>query len=123
MSTTRHLAAIRERANTATPGPWAVDHLPTVFGAVDPSLRNGDTVLLGSAFQRGDIKFIIHARTDVPRLLDAVEAVLKVHTPGLMGVTRGDVVWESEDPICVTCFKSHPCPTVQAITSALGATR
>ena len=55
------------------------------------------------------------ARTTVPALVDALEAVLKVHCPDHV---------ESRD-LCASCFGWDsepvlwPCPTVKAITDAL----
>jgi hypothetical protein len=43
---------------------------------------------------------------DVPRLLAAVEAVLKLH-------------YRKQVPVCETCRVRWPCPTVGAITAAL----
>jgi hypothetical protein len=52
------------------------------------------------------------AEHDVPRLVAAVEAVLKEHQP----VNRGDDL----EPICGTCHRGFwPCPTYRAITAAL----
>jgi hypothetical protein len=49
------------------------------------------------------------AYEDTPRLLAAVEAVLKEHQP----VNRG----EGLEPICSTCHRGFwPCPTYEAIT-------
>jgi hypothetical protein len=49
---------------------------------------------------------------DVPRLLAAVEAVLKEHQP----VNRG----EGLEPICGTCHRGFwPCSTYEAITRKL----
>ena len=54
---------------------------------------------------------------DVPRLAAAVEAVLELHK---------EVQWAESWPTCIHCNDgegsplAYPCPTVQAIQSALG---
>jgi len=73
-----------------------------------------------------DAEFIAHARGDMPRLLDAVEAVLAMHEPVSRPLVNGGTFDECSycvDPQDNTWRLDHPCPTVQAITSALGATR
>jgi hypothetical protein len=81
---TAALAAIRERAAHA-----------------DRALKFG-----------GSFRVTARSQADVPRLVAAVEAVLKEHQP----VNRG----EGLEPICSTCHRGFwPCPTVQAITAAL----
>lgn len=77
-----------------------------------------------------DAEFIAAARTTVPALLDALEAVLEIHQDGgesqgyLDGGSYGDM------PHCCTECGSlgeygvlWPCPTVEAITTALEATK
>lgn len=63
--TAQECEELRRLAQAATPGPWALDHLPTVFGQVDPSLRPGDTVLLGHAEDAADARFIAAANPQV----------------------------------------------------------
>jgi len=77
-----------------------------------------------------DAEFIAAARTTVPALLDALEAVLEIHQDGgesqgyLDGGSYGDM------PHCCTECGSlgeygvlWPCPTVEAITTALEAAK
>jgi hypothetical protein len=77
------LAAIRARANAATPAPWRAGSRETwhVFGAIgDPSLM---APVLGRVVCRinqhfpheADAAFIAAARTDVPALVARVEAL------------------------------------------------
>lgn len=129
------LDEIKARADAATEGPWSVHR----------SERTGTYVtrpdLLGIArewslvWQDGDAEFIAHARTDVPWLIEyarqrdaALTAVLDLHRP---------VDIEPSETICHGCstlrgegksaryfpFEDYPCPTVTAITSALGGDR
>lgn len=86
------LAAIREREQAATRGPWEAEDDEDcwrLFGAVSGFLH---PMQLAKAPKHGtpyaeywpneaDAAFIVAARSDVPRLLAAVEAVLKVTDP------------------------------------------
>lgn len=90
MGAREELAAIRERAEAATEGPW-VDGMGTHGNPADgPEFcevrttptddhTRGITIaeldLVQAAAQ--DAEFIAHARADVPRLVDALEAVLE----------------------------------------------
>lgn len=71
------LGLIKARAKKATEGPWGY-YTPQgqgkdpIFGATP-----GDEVALVK--RPADWRFIAHARTDVPRLVAAIEAVLKMH--------------------------------------------
>jgi hypothetical protein len=77
--TAAELAAIRERAEKATPGPW---------GWSDAKVRDGkyvfvpqgsylaDTLIMfGDTYENGeqDAEFIAHAREDIPKLLAEIE--------------------------------------------------
>jgi hypothetical protein len=70
------VAAIRARADKATPGPWTAysDRVPgePVFWAIDEC--NLDYEYSRHDNQRGDAEFIASARTDIPLLCDALEA-------------------------------------------------
>jgi len=70
---TDELAQMRERAENATPGPWDWTTPPRA------ELQNPDGVPIVRTATIGwadppDAEFIARARTDVPRLLDALEA-------------------------------------------------
>lgn len=72
MSAADHLKNIRERAEAATAGPWELigggEYVTGVSILVAPD-DGGVTDC--------DAEFIAHARADLPRLLDAVEAVMR----------------------------------------------
>jgi len=81
--TPEELAAIRARAEAATPGPWKVDE---GLALADPLLEGeGDwyrqiegwtnTGYEWLCLSPEDAAFIAHAREDIPRLLDEVEAL------------------------------------------------
>ena len=127
-STTDELAEIRARVDAATEGPWTASGEYAGSWEVTYTWRPGtelaecsrvlDVSDMGDACgNQGDAEFVAHARTDVPRLLDAVEAVLALHGP--MGI-RSDKCEQCYDGYN-NCSEKYPCSTVQAITSALGA--
>jgi len=94
------LAPIRARETAATEGPWEVDG------------------------NDADAAFIAAARTDIPRLLTALDKVLAIHEPvdALMNPGRHERVVK----VCTGCgtddgnWQRYPCPTVTAVTAALG---
>ena len=73
--TPEELAAIRERAEKATPGPWHV-YAAYSLSDITPETRTCvvDCVASDGTLAREDAEFIAHAREDIPRLLDALEA-------------------------------------------------
>lgn len=136
MTATDRLAEIKARAeNTTSPGPW--DYRPSQpgLGSVyyrDPGLSKdypvpgcGHCGLNDSVYETGDGEFIAHARTDVPALLAALDAVLAEHeciTERVATFSGSEVI--SWCRICAPRIEDrwenrYPCPTVQAITEAL----
>lgn len=94
------LDEIRERWESAIPGPWEV--------ADDPL---SEVRLVWAHFHL----VTSHAREDVPALLEmverrdaAVQAVLDLHAPNERGYC----------PVCA--FAMSPCETVAAVTAAIG---
>ena len=129
------LARIRKQADAATEGPWEAKHhhhLVTKRHVVSEIPRvvecEGDG---GGGLYRGeDTEFIAAARTTVPALLDALEAVLEIHQDG--GESQGyldDGSYGDMPHCCTECGSLGeygvlwPCPTVEAITTALEATK
>ena len=128
------LARIRAQADAASPGPWFDEERnldkPWDLTTVYYGFHNGETPdrdLVAEA-SYDNAEFIAAARTTVPALLDALEAVLEIHQDGgesqgyLDGGSYGDM------PHCCTECGSlgeygvlWPCPTVEAITTALEA--
>lgn len=74
------LAAIRERAEDATRGPWEeMATLPPsgeVYYSVDAVTGREVARLPHNPQGSEDTRFIAHARTDVPALVEALESVL-----------------------------------------------
>jgi hypothetical protein len=104
--TAAELAAIRERAEKATSGPW---------GWSDAKVRDGkyvfvpqgsylaDTLIMfGDTYENGeqDAEFIAHAREDIPRLLDEIERLQRViaalDDEGMfcLGYVEWDEIWQ-----------------------------
>ena len=127
------LNRIRKQADNATEGPWRHISIFEVGGFVeDPYGRDifdwaqddAGTICAPDP----DAEFIAAARTTVPHLVDALEKVLILHKP---------VEVEPSETICSGCstlrgqgemaryfpFTEYPCPTVEAITTALEAHR
>jgi len=112
----KRLAEIRERVEAATPGPW--QYRETVFGARSTTVMAGSTQVgyfsVGQAMPT-DAKFIAHSRSDIPFLLAELDkrqaAIDAVHRPHFEKTFGYD--------ICVGCSAQWPCPTVQAVHTAL----
>lgn len=110
------LAAIKDRAEKATRGPWKVERKHGFDADGAPSATDA---VIGPDWQTvletlADLRFAAHAREDVPRLVKAVEGMLKGHV-------REETDW---GPVCGGCWNrlgknSWPCPTVLAAAEAL----
>lgn len=90
MSAREELAAIRERVEAATDGPWENDgggEIGQHYTCLPPYRTIVGTEVSCSSYCYGgstkgverdaDAEFIAHARTDVPRLVEALDAVVK----------------------------------------------
>ena len=140
------LARIRKQADAATEGPWAPwrdqDGAPHMNGllmvgnaaAVIPEgeswVEGVDVNPIAHTYTPEDREFIAHARTDVPRLVDALEKVLELHvraecpTCGSRDGEGNEFHKCDDDAYCEECdLEGYPCPTVTAITTALEAHR
>lgn len=121
------LAAIAARAAAATPGPWKhgnANEKPyapfwmitnEAFHNPGPDDEEWVAVELHTGVE-ADAEFIAAARTDIPLLLAAVQAVLDLHEP----VTDyGGAVRCDHCLLDIGLYYAYPCPTVAAITAAL----
>ena len=136
------LARIRAQADAATEGPWApwrdqdgALHMNGLLmvGNADAVIPEGESWVEGvdvnpiaHTYTPEDREFIAAARTTVPALLDALEAVLEIHQDG--GESQGyldDGSYGDMPHCCTECGSLGeygvlwPCPTVEAITTAL----
>lgn len=116
------LARIRAQADAATEGPWRYASIFEVGGYVEDSRGrelfdwaqdDAGTICTPDA----DAEFIAASRTTVPALLDALDAAIRVHHLSEFHTFTGPVPW------CDECDCTYPCPTVDAITTALEATK
>lgn len=95
MTIEQELAAIRERVDAATEGPWVICQSDWDGFSVERDQSNDEDgwgnefiareVSQGHSDGERDATFIASARTDVPRLVAALEAVVeacKSHDPG-----------------------------------------
>jgi tmRNA-binding protein len=71
------IAKMRARLQRATPGPWTslIENPKTCVGSSFIQTAGEDIYLTGATVD--DQEFIAHARTDVARLLDEVERLLR----------------------------------------------
>ena len=122
-TSTGRLDEIEARANAATTGPWShcLDELRnrTAVHRIGSSEVNADVAFTyrdrgGRGPGMQDAEFIAHARADVPALVAALRAVLDLHYRDRFG----ECAECSTEPV-----DRYPCPTVQAVTAALGEAR
>lgn len=125
------LARIRAQADAATPGPWETDGTGEVsqhWSRPEPWETVVGTGVSCMSYCYGgsakgverveDAAFIAAARTNVPALADALDAVLELHKPIPAAMTSNGGV--SDVTVCDHCLDpAWPCPTVTAITAVL----
>ena len=121
------LTALRTLAQSATPGPWAIE--PHPFGnsparSIHVADRDADEFPVVSQLGCGccdvgldadaeDLSYIAALNpATVLRLIDALKAVLEMHCPE---------PYAQGPDYCAECEHIYPCATVAAITTALGA--
>ena len=136
------LAAIRARAEAATPGPWEAGDVWVYTPPIYPDDRRLSDVL-GMKFadedraeaehKRGLInaEFIAAARSDVPALVAALEGVLALHAKAAVTIAASDSALSIRETCahCLWADTDHiyqpgevpfwPCPTVRKIEEAL----
>ena len=117
------LDQIEARANAATEGPWTTYTVTPHMGSeVLTAPREGEDYgdyVVPEYIDMDNAAFIAHARTDVPALVAALRAVLKLHKEDGHG-------WGPGESFCTECQQGYgllvpyPCPTVTAIRQHLG---
>jgi hypothetical protein len=115
------LAAVQQRADAATGGPWTVERQSDASDVNVRHMRPDDepdlfVACTGDPHYDGtvhDAEFIAASRTDVPRLVAALTAALDLHQPLPSSVSA-----LYPEPLC-ECGATYPCPTVRVITDAL----
>ena len=123
MSVWDRLDEIQARADHATDGVWGVDGYDQCYVVSSDADDDGRPWMDCRVSNADDAVFIAHARTDVPRLVEALRRVLDRHRP---------VEVEPSDTICGNCsfqlpngryfgkVEEWPCDTVRAVEAALG---
>lgn len=117
------LDKIEARTNAATEGPWVTYTVTPHMGSeVLTAPREGEDYgdyVVPEYIDMDNAEFIAHARTDVPALVAALRAVLKLHKEDGHG-------WGPGESFCTECQQGYgllvpyPCPTVTAIRQHLG---
>jgi len=108
------LAPIKARLEAATPGPFIVTRYEHGGGRMFVEAEGSRRELIADTFKIGDREFYAEAPTDITRLLAAVEVVTALHTEDMF---RGHM-----SNGCKVCGGGvgWPCPTVAALSEALG---
>jgi len=116
------LADWKAKTDAATEGPWEAFEQDDAFAIEARTEDDFGFFVVEPPLYQPDAEFIATARTAMPRLLSAVENVLALHTPTYPA--------EGPDVACFHCavpattgkytWVAWPCPTVKAITDALG---
>lgn len=131
MSAREWIDAAQARCDRATPGPWRAPetpvpswHNPSVIrggaASVNESMPTDWIAEAGPADANGqaDAEFIAAARADLPRALAALRKVLEMHVPEGREELDGYFVTLCRE--CAENVEEGPCPSVRAITDALG---
>ena len=110
------LDEIQDRADRATEGPGEAYSVPASrreagYSAVEVS--DTEVQVTRDAGSWFDADFIARARDDVPRLVAALRGVLATHQEDTCKCCQRGTA-------CRECRAPWPCPTVRAITEALG---
>ena len=121
--TDAYLDAIEQRANAATDGPWDYDGCGEIsqhFSLPEPwaTVVSTDVACMGYCYggsaagveRDEDAEFIADARTAMPKMRAALEAVLALHWGEPYAQGPG---------YCAECEHQWPCGTYSAITKAL----
>ena len=117
------LNRIRAQAAAATEGPWELLGGGEYVSGPDILVAPDD-----GGVTSADAEFIAAARTTVPALLDALEKVLELHPrEGVMSIDPEHGLIE-DGAVCAVCIVNYdhptwPCPTVEAIITALDGIR
>ena len=103
----RKLNEMQARCDAATDGPWEAEGSQVWrINSLVTAVRDHS-----ASERRPDAEFIAASRTDMPRLIAALRAVLELHQP---------VPYAQGPDYCDECEHPAPCPTVKAIAEALG---
>lgn len=110
------------------PGPWVANDLGIGYEITTQQqmpINSG----IKDTFPRSDAEFIALARTALPQLAKALRAVMEIHKPFHADHYYNGMDGESLHRFVLRCdgceesggIEDYPCPTVRAITDAIGA--
>ena len=105
----------------ATEGPWVAECSGETGDCVIPhdAQSTREAVAVTRLFHRtADANAVADAHTNLPRALDALNAVLELHEP-ISGFEGDPSHWECKVRSDDRGPKPWPCPTVQAIEGAI----
>lgn len=86
MNLHQRLEEIKKRADAATPGPW-VTYRKSLLGKTKADV--GSWVSNAPINKEADRTFIAYARTDVPRLLDVINFMLRIFPNQMVEINLG----------------------------------
>ncbi len=140
----KKLEEIRARAEKATPGPWRTggdcEEYRSAYVETTWAVDGEHTELVTDYLKPADADFIAHSRTDIPKLVAALEAVANLHYASddeedLFEAACGEGLCrhsgrDDECPTvtitpCAECsipgvhYIAYPCPTIRTIQEAL----
>ena len=108
MTVEEFLTGMESRLTAATPGPWEDAGRGEIWTLGPGTPWQG--VLVARPSRLADVALIAAAPSDLAKLTTAIRNVLDLHEP------NADL---PADEWCL-CDEPWPCPTVRAITDALG---
>ena len=129
MSAADWLAERARIEQAASEGPWeheGVGEIIQHFSLPEPAtIVSTDVACMGYCYggsaagveRDEDAEFIADARTAMPKMRAALEAVLALHPWECLECEGIDL---DASPRCGHCYEPWPCPTVAAIAEALG---
>lgn len=131
------LDSAQRLCEAASPGPWAATH--EAFNSPHSPFNVGLATCAGCGEEarcscgwalsddvdgfNHDMLFMARARGLLPAAVKAIRAVVSLHFQTTWcdtGVPNGCETCAADTPYCIECCQDWPCPTVRAITEALG---
>ena len=112
MSAADWIAERHRIEQAASEGPWEINGAGEYVSGVGLMVAPDDGGVSGT-----DVEFIADARTAMPKMRAALEAVLALHPWECLECEGIDL---DASPRCGHCYEPWPCPTVAAIAEALG---
>lgn len=77
-----YLAAVKERTDKTTPGPWLCEQFGRNRWSIQTPMVNGEADILANEVAPNDGRFMAASRSDVPKLLKIIDAFQSWAGPG-----------------------------------------